>query len=266
MNFAIRDDDVSYFTRPEDLENIYENIWVKCPVSLSVIPLQASTKNKVIPQKYWATDKTFPIGENKQLVEFLKEKIKEKKISIMLHGYSHKDYENGHEFETGYDLEGKAREGKKYLEKIFDIEIKTFVPPHNALSKKGLQAVIKNKMNIVAPIQLQMNPTGIKNFIRAKAFRALSGQLYPYIIDFGNYRQLLFHSLTPGILFERLKKDFDFVRKKNGNFVLATHHWEFNLKQGRKSQGMITVFNNLWKHIQQFKDIEFCTVDEMFLK
>ena len=38
MKFAIRDDDTSYWTKPQELEDAYKEIWAKnIPVSLSII-------------------------------------------------------------------------------------------------------------------------------------------------------------------------------------------------------------------------------------
>ena len=120
MKFPIRDDDVNYFTTPMELIRNYETVWDVCPVSFSVVPFHACTKTGAIPEKYWSGDRIFPIGENKELVQFLKEKIREGKVSIMLHGYSHKDNPDGYEFETGVELCNKIKQGKEYLESLWE--------------------------------------------------------------------------------------------------------------------------------------------------
>ncbi|MFQ5867215.1 MAG: hypothetical protein ACE5IT_04380 [bacterium] len=93
MRFALVDHDTNYFTKSEQLESVYGKIWDKMPVSLSVVPFHACTKSGAIPREYWQGDRIFPISDNKELVEFLKRKISENKISILMHGYSRKDYE-----------------------------------------------------------------------------------------------------------------------------------------------------------------------------
>ena len=82
-----------------------------------------------------------------------------------MHGYSHKDYKHGHEFEVGDNLYKKVKEGKKYLEGTFGVEIKTFVPPHNTLSKEGMKAIIANKLNILGSFsfRLSQRPFQLKN-------------------------------------------------------------------------------------------------------
>ena len=83
MKLIIRDDDVSYFTSPKILENLYEDVWDKCPISLSVVPFILSTPGQLeTPIKFRHTKKLYPIGENKELVNFLKKKIKEGKGNL----------------------------------------------------------------------------------------------------------------------------------------------------------------------------------------
>jgi len=166
MRFALVDHDTNYFTKPEQLESVYRKIWDKIPISLSVVPFHACTKSRAIPREYWQGNRIFPIGGNKELVEFLKRKISENKISILMHGYNHRDYENGYEFEVGDRLYEKVKEGKKYLQELFEVEIKTFAPPHNSLSKEGMKAVIANKLNILGSFSFRPSrrPFEMKNF------------------------------------------------------------------------------------------------------
>ena len=90
MKFAIRDDDISFFTRPEDLENIYKEIWERnILVSFSVVPFSVESHYCGDWDNFYQETELKAIGENKDLVDFLKSKLKENKISIMLHGYSH---------------------------------------------------------------------------------------------------------------------------------------------------------------------------------
>lgn len=52
MKFAIRDDDTSFFTQPEQLLRVYEGIWDRAPVSLSVVPFHGRTPSGGIPPEY----------------------------------------------------------------------------------------------------------------------------------------------------------------------------------------------------------------------
>lgn len=269
MRFAIRDDDTNYFTKPEQLVRAYSKIWDKCPISLSVIPFHAYTKSGGIPEKYWKGNGIFPIGKNKQLVEFLKTKVKEGKVSIMLHGYSHKDNPDGYEFDTGENLYEKVKEGKRYLEEIFGVKIRAFVPPHNTLSKAGLNAVIRNGLNIVnvppfKPRNRTMGFNIILPFIKVKFFSLRYKKFYPKVLRFGDHKEVFSCCLTPLVSFEDLKSDFDFFCKMKGDFILATHYWEFNAMQEYESMSMGDVFYQFWDYVRQFNEVRFYSVDYLF--
>ena len=271
MKFAIRDDDTNYFTTPEALSRNYEAVWDKCLISLSVVPFHACTKSGAIPEKYWSGDKIFPIGENKELVQFLKGKIREGKVSITLHGYSHKDNLDGYEFETGANLYNKVKRGKEYLEELFDVKIEAFVPPHNIVSKEGLAAVVDNGLNLVniPSFRFGRRPFRLGNiipFIKLRAFRArYKNRKYPYVLNFGNHKEVGYYSLTPQVSFESLKEDFDFCRKMGGTFILATHYWEFAAKQiYNPSLKMGEVFRDFLEYVSHSDDVNFVTVNQVF--
>ena len=85
MKFAIRDDDTAYFTRPEELERAYDFL-EKGPVSLSVIPFAVPCHEKGV--RPYGEDIPFgyyPVGENPELVSYLRKND----YDLMLHGYSH---------------------------------------------------------------------------------------------------------------------------------------------------------------------------------
>ena len=269
MRFAIRDDDTNYFTKPQDLIENYSKVWDLCPVSLSVVPFHGCTKSRAIPLKYWSGQRNFPIGENTELVEFLRSKIKENKISIMLHGYSHKDNPDGYEFVTGNNLFNKVKEGKRYLENLFDIEIRTFVPPHNALSKQGLKAVVENGLNIVGNLSFRKRPLEIRtivNYAKKKYFQVKWENIYPHALDFGDYKEIGAHSLVPLVTLEKLKSEFDFAYKIEGDFILATHYWEFYAMQEYEPMTMGEVFHQFFDYVRQFDGVRFCKVDDLFIR
>lgn len=265
MKFAIRDDDVSYFTKPEQLERVYRDIWDKCPISISVVPFHACMKSKNIPREFWQGSSVFPLGDNRKLVAFLKEKLAEGKISIMLHGYSHKDYPGGPEFEAGEDLVKKVKEGKEYLQELLSVEIKTFVPPHNSISPDGIRAVIGNRLNLVhIPALRYFNnwknlDMGIA-LVKRLFYRIVYRMDYPFVFHFRDYKALPFYSLIPATTFEWLKDKFDFCQRKHAPFCLATHHWEFEYSSQIKE-----VLHRFWDYVNGQEEIEFVTVDKILI-
>lgn len=270
MKFAIRDDDTNYFTRSQDLIDNYGDIWDICPVSLSVVPFHACTKSGAIPEKYWSGDGIFPIGNNEELVSFLKETITKGEVSITLHGYNHKDNSDGYEFETGVDLYDKVRQGKEYLEELLDVKIEAFVPPHNIISKEGLAAVVDNGLNLVNIPSFRFSRRffrlgNIVPFIKLRAFRARYNRKYPYVLNFGDHKEVGYYSLTPQVSFESLKGDFDFCRRMGGSFILATHYWEFAAKQiYNPNLQMGDVFREFWEYVNDSDGLSFATVNQIF--
>lgn len=265
MKFAIRDDDICYFTQPVDLESTYGATWEQIPISLAIIPFQISTKCSRIPEKFWGEDIEFPLAENKELVAFLREKVREGKICIMLHGYSHETRNGEYEFVAGTNLYAKVRKGKHYLEKLFDVQITSFVPPYNHLSKEGLKAVVANGLNIVGCFSTSLR---VKFF----AFQNVSAYLqrlysvlttrrryYPYVLRVADHCELPSTRLAPSTTLESLLDSFDFVRNCNGHFCLATHHWELNSSKIMKQ--------NLQKFLDytaRFQNVHYLTIDEIF--
>ncbi len=75
MRCAIRDDDTSYFTRPEQLERVYGRYWDRIPVSLAVVPCHASTRSKAIPPEHREGHRSFPLADNLPLVEYLRAQV-----------------------------------------------------------------------------------------------------------------------------------------------------------------------------------------------
>jgi hypothetical protein len=267
MRFAIRDDDINYFTKPQELERLYYNIWDICPISLSIVPFHACTKSGAIPSEFWQGDKIFPISKNRELIAFLKEKLKEGKICIMLHGYSHKNYENGYEFEAGENLYQKVKEGKEYLEELFGISITTFVPPHHVLSRPGIKVVVKNQLNIadlssLRPWKSTFETKRLYYLIINKKLqwenRNESKLIYPFPRRYNNHKEIGCYSLIPFTKLADLISGFDFAKKYNGDFCLATHYWEL-----LKIEAMRETLNRLWDYINRFDKVQFCKMDDI---
>ena len=101
VKLIIRDDDCNFFTRPEDLEHVYRSI-SDFPVTFAVVPEVTDvyggcpdTMNNTIPRS---------VGENKELVTYLKQKLEEGKCDIALHGVYH-----GYKFDKDGKKKGMIR-------------------------------------------------------------------------------------------------------------------------------------------------------------
>jgi Uncharacterized protein conserved in bacteria (DUF2334) len=149
VKVALRDDDTSFFTAPERLEAVYHDIWDRLPVALAVVPQAAGFADKAVPERYWKAARAFPLEENPDIVACLREHAAAGRFTIMQHGFTHEDFPGGYEFQAAPDLERRLHEGRSYLERLLGARISLFVPPHNALSKRGLAAVSEAGLNLL---------------------------------------------------------------------------------------------------------------------
>ncbi len=293
MKFAIRDDDVSFWTNPFDLETIYKKVWDSgFKVSFGVIPFAVESFHLGDINKFFQTEISKPIGENKELIDFLRDRIKEKKVSIMLHGYSHQYkvskgknnvlflatkenleilrnetnslYWYGEYTWKSYEqLKKETKEGKIYLEDILHTKIKVFVPPSNDISIDGIKAVVENKLNISGQIYLErfnrpINFWSIRNWLIKFWWKLIYGNIYPYVMNYKTHRELCTYGLVPGVSLEQLKEQFKFCLKFKAPFVLATHYWEL-----LKNRNLIDIYNNFLKFISGQK-IDKCFVEDCY--
>lgn len=258
MRFAIRDDDVSYFTEPESLKRIYHGIWETIPISFAVIPFIQGAN--FVP-KGFSKQKRYPVGRNNELVKLLKKKISQGRASIMLHGYTHRWDYDGHEFEIDDDLYEKVKEGKQYLEKVFDTEVKSFVAPNHAFSRKGMKAVIDNGLSIVGSPGIMDRPVlfdmryilNMKKLILFRLFHD-SDIRYPFPIKFKNHKELYCYGIRP---YKPKEIDYGlrYCKKRNGVFCLGIHNHSLGDR--------ITVLRDIVKKTEEI-GAEYCTVDEAF--
>src|SRR5258708_22550213 len=101
LQFCIRDDDTNFFTQPEELERAYGRITQCGPVSLAVVPFCRAGSSKAVPEKLRYTWSVHPLHENGALVDYLRERLAERRFEIMLHGYHHDEPHGRPEFGEG---------------------------------------------------------------------------------------------------------------------------------------------------------------------
>ncbi len=269
MKVAVRDDDTSYFTNPEALDRVYGGIWERVPVCLAVVPFAIGYENPGIPEAHWRSGESFPLEQNTALVPQLREWIAKRRITIALHGYTHQDYPDGFEFQAAPDPERRVADGRAYLEGVLGTAIKIFVPPHNALSKRGLAAVSAARLNLLGSF-LSFRPSVRPwdwqtplNYWRIRRFRAATGRrkrdrfVYPHVLRYRRHAEFGCHTLIPGTTLDELVKGFGEARGLGGHFCLATHYWEID-------RTMHTVLRKFLDHADSFPDVRFVQAEELF--
>jgi len=147
----IRDDDISYFTTPQELEKVWEKWYGKVDILFAVTPFMVETKEYKIEDRefncHQLGDKEFDIANNVELIDYIKELLSKGYIKIGLHGYNHRYKIENDNLIAEYDIKDeeilyqKSKKAKEYLEKLFDTKIDTFVPPDNAVSREAIKAL-----------------------------------------------------------------------------------------------------------------------------
>jgi hypothetical protein len=142
MIAIIRDDDLNISCSIDDIEKAYSGIINKVPVNFFVIP------ELINPQKNWAKQygdffwKTFSneglFVNNKELINYLKLKIKDKSIGIGMHGIHH----HYKEMEFLID-EMKIPKNIQLINDELDINLKCFSSPNNSINSTNSEIIGK---------------------------------------------------------------------------------------------------------------------------
>ena len=260
----IRDDDFSALTNFEDIYNLYDSLINNgYKISLATIPRTYKSFNLgVFNDFYQDYSESYSFDPESKLTSYVKARIREGSIEIMLHGYNHGynvifnneirtasldnleyirrnnlSYRFIGEFAMGsYEsLNSKVHKGKAELEDIFETKIRNFVPPSNQIGRNGILALINNKLNLSGLISekydREITLKGLFTYLKRLAFLfSNNGYTYPYISDYGFHKELVGYALTNTSNFEKYKDQIYFCSKKNLPFQIATHYWELDVK------------------------------------
>jgi hypothetical protein len=233
MYFCIRDDDTSFFTSPDELENAYGEITRWGPVSLAVVPFHRAGTSKSVPEKYRGRWTVHPLHENHNLVEYLRENVAKGRFEIMLHGYHHDEPNGGGEFAIGSDLLRKALEGRCYLEELLYARVRVFVPPRNAIARNGLRAIINADLHLGGTAGVRSGWPITRwstwaNWCTLRKRKLAHGIGIPWILDLEDHHEIPGNPVTPLASITTNKAIFDDALRTGGIFCAATHYWELD--------------------------------------
>lgn len=231
VKLIIRDDDCNFFTRPEDIEKVYSAI-SSVPVSFAVVPYVTDV-NGGCPETNGNTT-PMPIGENQELVSFLKERVQNNKCDILIHGITH-GYQNDASVdkipemiwrENEANLVEKIGDCKTSFEKLFGVKMTCFVAPSNHIRKNGIKAVYQNRLNYsgIIPIGFhrEINVQSICNYVKRMTVRAVKGLPYPGVLTYKTHKELNACNTTN---YDYLRKMFSYCQVLNSPMAINVHYW-----------------------------------------
>ena len=269
MKVVIRDDDTSYFTTPDALTAIYTDVWDRAPVCLAVVPFAIGYEQRGIPREHWHSGESFALERNPALVTFLRELIRSGRASIALHGCTHQDFPNGYEFEAALDPDERIRRGRAYLESLLGCRISVFVPPHNALSRRGLAAVSAAGLNVLGsflsfrPSMRPWEPRTLANWWAVQRYRRATRRsrrdalVYPRVLRYATHAEFGCHSLVPGTTADALIREMTDAERAGGDFCLATHYWEIDAP-------LKNVMRSVLDAAERHPHVRFVAAEELF--
>ena len=292
MLFAVRDDDVNFFTKPDQLEFAYSGVWDKIPPTFSLISHVKGDWNRWAEEIYrlrhdadwdaWRKDNVIhPIDGNSSLIKFLNDGLSSRKLDVCFHAIHHRNedkvppkqvqnnYVQGAEFYTSRDLSQPLADSIRYLHQHLKKKISVFTPPQNLMSQKGYDAVVNQNLSIIGsgiPFwRKEWSVPGLMNMVRVLEFKFKHRHKdYPYTLYFKDHAEVVHHyPLHPTTKVEDLIEKFEMARQLNGNFVLSTHYYEFTTPLTYdKSKNMKYVFDTFINHVLHH-NVYFCTLSEM---
>lgn len=240
----VRDDDISYFTQPEDLEKVWSNLYGKVEIIFAITPFMVELKECEIKGREYKYHQLGNVEHdiflNNSLIGYLKRLISKGYIKIAMHGYNHRYIlDSNKNLIAEYSvndlnlLTEKTIKGRQHIEKIFNQEIDIFVPPDNAIGKCGLQAIRTagfKKVLRTFPIRIfdaKITKKTIQHWMERVKFRIIFKIVYSKPIYNGFTEEIACY-LYKGQSIEKLKEDFKIYKKYDLPFIIATHYWECN--------------------------------------
>lgn len=269
MRVALRDDDTCYFTSPVDLEQVYGDVWQRIPVCLATVPFTVGYPRAGIPETEWHSGRQFPLERNAELVAWLRRTISQRRVTIALHGYTHEDYPGGSEFQAAPDLEQRILDGRAYLERLLETRVRLFVPPHNALSKRGLAAVSAAGVDVLGsflsfrPSNRRWDSHTLWNWWRIQRYRWATRRdraasfVYPHTLRYRRHREFGCHGLIPSTSLEQLIAGLEEARRFGGDFCLATHYWEVDA-------ALKSILVRFLDYAAKIPGVQFVAAEELF--
>jgi len=254
--FLLRDDDVSYFTKPDTLRKLYEFTWQrKFVVSFSVIPNIACnipsytytkqfglTYTPMVPPDVRGKPAKYKISNNPELIEFLQDRRKNEQADLILHGFTHERINNIPEFLIRNKLEIRDRleAAIDLFQKTFHSNPKTFLPPREKISKEAWSNIVGNGLNLCRNFPLFLKEyfsSFSKGYFPLRPHPRLRA-IFPWFgVNYATFYDDTYEFRSNGFFFSFIhdperqlkaakrifKREYDSLNVS----IWSLHHWEF---------------------------------------
>jgi hypothetical protein len=266
--FCIRDDDTSFFTSPDDLEHAYGEMTRWGPVSLAIVPFCRAGLSKGVPEAFRGSWSVHPLDENRPLVAYLRDRIRQGRFEPMLHGYFHDERHGRPEFAGGADLQRRMQDGRRYLETILGTTIRVFVPPHNTIGRDGLRALGAAGLHLcgIAGLRAGWSPWSSRTWAASLwlgRWHRSGGCGIPRVLDLGDHREIAGVPVTPASSLPRAEAAFEAALERGGVFCAATHYWELDAPSLHEDHGTVgSQLHHLVDRARRDPRVRWCSVGD----
>lgn len=260
---------------------LYSEAWrLGFKVSLAVIPNVKATQPSNVSHSLRGSKKFFPISENRELVDYLSEKIACGYVDIIQHGYTHMREGEKPEFAINdFRLaDGRLKKGNRLLRETFKRNIGVFTAPNDKISRATWKSVSQNKMCLCKRFTLGRFLTTAPLF--SMKFHKLAWNIIrrpnPFklmpsgIIDLADvlvvqWSVLFSSNMDPEAQLENTKERFLEHLGEGETFVMLHHHWEYFHDQKSKKirQDLLASFNSFLNFVSSRNEVWKTTLSEL---
>ena len=248
----IRDDDLNYFTKFEQIECVYGFMFEQgLSVNFSTIPaVNAAAKTidrdtgkfirePFLPAETEGLKGNYPIDKNASLLSKLRSIGSNEYLH---HGYEHSQSREGCEFESSDKrlLSEKLDHGREILRRGFGSAPETFVAPQDKYSKEAFELIQKrfNTFSLGWIDRRRLPVTSLHRYVLKKLLRRNRMKLGRLLLTEHpgcHYSQYVKRSVSDKLLDEHISE--------NEVSIIVTHHWEF-FNQGKLIVPMWNAFKS----------------------
>ena len=274
---VIRDDDISYFTKPETLIKLYGSLFEeKKPVNFSVVPeITGNIKNDshslyrkreeieydpCIPPRFRGCNENFQLKENMEIVEFIRGV---ENCEVLQHGLTHGFIDGVREFRINDDeeIQRRANSGSALLEECFHYKPSFFVPPWNDTSSRTIRFLSSRYKGLsvgkLNPFKLPAESWG--DYIK-KTLASRNYMFYKELLIIEHSGSILNRFNTPDSILNRVRKT---VETKD-IVILVNHHWEYFFDWSQLDQSFFGAWEQVMEYLLQKEDLSFLTFSELY--